>query len=99
MSTIHVELPYHLRTLANAANPVLVEVEQATLQAVLDEVERRYPMLRGTIREHVTLTRRPYLRFFADQRDISLQALNAPLPARVADGVEPLIILGSVAGG
>ena len=100
MSTIRIELPYHLRTLANTTNPLLLEVAApATLQAVLDELELRYPMLRGTIREHVTLTRRPYLRFFATQQDISQQPLDMPLPASVAEGREPLTILGAVAGG
>ncbi|HTD25268.1 MAG TPA: MoaD/ThiS family protein [Terriglobales bacterium] len=77
-----------------------IEVEgQATLRLVLDAIEARYPMLRGTIRDHVTQQRRPYLRFFACEQDLSHESPDALLPASVASGSEPLIILGAIAGG
>jgi molybdopterin synthase sulfur carrier subunit len=98
---VRVVLPYHLRNLAKVAEPE-VEVEVAapvTTRAVLDAVEARYPMLRGTIREHGTLKRRPFLRFFACEEDLSLQSPDAPLPAAVAAGREPFIVLAGIAGG
>jgi hypothetical protein len=79
---------------------VQIEVEAAaTLRSVLDELERRYPMLRGTIRDHVTQQRRPFLRFFACEQDLSHDPTDAPLPESVVSGAEPLIILGAIAGG
>jgi hypothetical protein len=93
-------LPPHLRTLAHVGSEVTVEVEgQATLRLVLDELEARYPMLRGTIRDHVTLQRRPFLRFFACEQDLSHDSPDAPLPGAVVSGKEPLIVLGAIAGG
>jgi molybdopterin synthase sulfur carrier subunit len=97
---IRVVLPPHLRTLAHVGSEVTVEVEgQATLRLVLDELEARYPMLRGTIRDHVTLQRRPFLRFFACEQDLSHDSPDAPLPGAVVSGKEPLIVLGAIAGG
>lgn len=97
---IRVALPQHLRTLAHVGAEVQIEIEgPATLAAVLDALEARYPMLRGTIRDHVTQQRRPFLRFFACEEDISLEPANSPLPAAVASGKEPLLIIGAIAGG
>jgi hypothetical protein len=97
---IRVELPPHLRTLAQVGREVTVEVEgQATLRLVLDELEARYPMLRGTIRDHVTLQRRPFLRFFACEQDLSHDPPDTPLPDAIVSGKEPLIVLGAIAGG
>src|SRR5260370_6006355 len=97
---IRVMLPQHLRTLAGVRGDVEIEVEgPATLRLVLDAIETRYPMLRGTIRDHVTQQRRPYLRFFACEQDLSHESPDAPLPEAVASGAEPLIILGAIAGG
>jgi len=97
---IRVILPQHLRTLARVGSEVTVEVQgQATLRAVLDAVEARYPMLRGTIRDHVTQQRRPFLRFFACEEDLSHEPPDAPLPDAVVSGKEPLVILGAIAGG
>ena len=97
---IRVVLPPHLRTLAHVGSEVTVEVEgQATLRLVLDELEARYPMLRGTIRDHVTLQRRPFLRFFACEQDLSHDSPDMPLPDAIVSGKEPLIVLGAIAGG
>ena len=97
---IRVVLPPHLRTLAHVGSEVTVEVEgQATLRLVLDELEARYPMLRGTIRDHVTLQRRPFLRFFACEQDLSHDPPDTPLPDAIVSGKEPLIVLGAIAGG
>ena len=97
---IRVILPPHLRTLAHTGRELELEVEGlATLRSVLDTIEAQYPMLRGTIRDHVTLQRRPFLRFFACEEDLSHDSHDAPLPAAVASGVEPLVILGAIAGG
>jgi hypothetical protein len=97
---IRVVLPPHLRTLAHVGSEVTVEVEgQVTIRLVLDELEARYPMLRGTIRDHVTLQRRPFLRFFACEQDLSHDSPDAPLPDAIASGKEPLIVLGAIAGG
>src|SRR5207302_6806846 len=97
---IRVVLPPHLRTRAHVGSEVTVEVErQATLRLVLDELEARYPMLRGTIRDHVTLQRRPFLRFFACEQDLSHDSPDTPLPEAIASGKEPLIVLGAIAGG
>jgi molybdopterin synthase sulfur carrier subunit len=97
---IRVVLPAHLRTLAHVDSEVMLAVEgEATLRAVLDELEACYPMLRGTIRDHVTRRRRPYLRFFACEEDFSHELPDAPLPDKVATGVEPFLIVGAMAGG
>ena len=97
---IRVELPYHLRNLAQVDGEVQIEVQgEVTLRAVLDALEVRYPMLRGTIRDHVTGQRRPFLRFFASQEDLSHEPPDAPLPETVASGAEPLLIIGAIAGG
>jgi molybdopterin synthase sulfur carrier subunit len=97
---IRVLLPYHLRTLAKVGAEVQVEVEgPVTTRSVLDALEARYPMLRGTIRDHVTLQRRPMLRFFACDEDISQESPDAPLPDAVASGAEPFFIVGAIAGG
>jgi hypothetical protein len=97
---IRVVLPYHLRNLAQVANEVQLEVEgPITLRSVLNALEARYPMLRGTIRHHETMQRRPFLRFFACEQDLSHEPLDVPLPERVASGEEPFIIIGAIAGG
>lgn len=97
---IRVLLPPHLRTLAKVKDEVELEVVgPATLRSVLDALEARYPVLRGTIRDHVTLQRRPFLRFFACEEDLSHEPPETPLPDAVASGKEPLIILGAIAGG
>jgi hypothetical protein len=97
---IRVVLPYHLRNLAQVANEVQLEVEgPITLRSVLDALEARYPMLRGTIRHHETMQRRPFLRFFACEQDLSHEPPDVPLPERVASGEEPFIIIGAIAGG
>jgi len=101
MSSIRVELPAHLRTLARVpGHEVEIEVPgEPTIRTVLDALEAAYPALRGTIRDHVTLERRAFLRFFACQQDLSHDPVDAPLPTAIASGAEPLIILGAVAGG
>lgn len=97
---IRVVLPFHLQTLAQVDSEVLLEVAgPVTQRAVLDALEARYPMLRGTIREHVTLKRRPLLRFFACEEDLSHDSPDAPLPAAVASGSRPFLIVGAIAGG
>jgi molybdopterin synthase sulfur carrier subunit len=97
---IRVLLPAHLRTLAQVNGEVTVEVNgQVTQRSVLDALEARYPMLRGTIRDHVTQKRRPFLRFFACQEDLSHESPDAPLPDAVATAAEPFLIIGAVAGG
>jgi hypothetical protein len=97
---IRVVLPAHLRTLARVTGDVELEVEgQVTQRAILDALEARYPMLRGTIRDHVTQQRRPFLRFFACGEDLSLEPPDAPLPESVATGREPFFIIGAIAGG
>ena len=97
---IQVVLPAHLRTLARVGGDVSIEVEgPVTLRSVLDALEARYPMLRGTIRDHVTLQRRPFLRFFACQEDLTHESPDAPLPDAVVAGKEPLMIIGAIAGG
>jgi sulfur-carrier protein len=98
--TIRVELPQHLRTLAHVGHEVQLQVEgAATQRSVLDALEARYPMLRGAIRHHVTLERRPFLRFFACEQDLSLESPDAPLPDAVASGKEPFLVIGAIAGG
>ncbi len=97
---ITVVLPAHLRTLAHVTGDVKLEVQgPVTQRSVLDALEARYPMLRGTIRDHVTQERRPFLRFFACEGDLSHESPDAPLPAAVASGAEPLFIIGAIAGG
>lgn len=97
---IRVMLPPHLRTLAKVGSEVQVDVEgQVTQRSVLDALESRYPMLRGTIRDHVTQQRRPFLRFFACEEDLSHESPDAPLPEAVASGKEPLLVVGAIAGG
>ena len=97
---IRVELPQHLRTLAHVGREVQLEVEgPVTLRSVLDALEARYPMLRGTIREHGTQQRRAFLRFFACEEDLSHEPPDSPLPDAVASGKEPFLIIGAIAGG
>jgi molybdopterin synthase sulfur carrier subunit len=97
---IRVIIPAHLRTLAHVDGEVMLEIEgRATQRSVLDALEARYPMLRGTIRDHVTQQRRPYLRFFACEEDLSHESPDAALPEAVATGAEPLLIIGAIAGG
>ena len=97
---IRVVLPPHLKTIARVSGEVQVEIRgRATQRAVLDALEASYPMLRGTIRDHHTLARRPFLRFFACERDLSFQAPDAPLPEAVASGAEPFRVVGALAGG
>jgi molybdopterin converting factor small subunit len=97
---IRVVLPAHLRTLAHVDGEVNLEVEgQATLRAVLNALEARYPMLRGTVRDHVTQQRRPFVRFFACGEDLSHDSPDTPLPDAVASAVEPLLVVGAIAGG
>lgn len=97
---IRVVLPQHLRTLARVGAEVQVEVTgPVTLRTVLDAVEARYPMLQGTIRDHETLERRPFLRYFACEEDWSLEPPDTPLPEKVARAEEPFLVIGAIAGG
>ncbi len=97
---IRVELPAHLRTLAAVDGEVTVDVPgRATIAAVLDAVEAQYPVLRGTIRDHVTHERRPFIRFFACEEDLSLESPDTPVPDAVVRGAEPLLVVGALAGG
>ncbi|MGC1688006.1 MAG: MoaD/ThiS family protein [Candidatus Acidiferrales bacterium] len=97
---IRVELPPHLRGLAHISGEVKLDIQGvATQRSVLDALEERYPMLRGAIRDHITQKRRPFLRFFACGEDLSHEQPDAPLPAAVASGAEPLLIVGAIAGG
>ena len=97
---IRVELPPHLRGLARISGEVQLEIQGvATQRSVLDALEARYPMLCGTIRDHITQKRRPFLRFFACGEDLSHEQPDAPLPDAVASGAEPLLIVGAIAGG
>ena len=99
---IRVILPAHLRTLARVTDEVTLDLPPAaplTRTAVLDALEARYPMLRGTIRDHVTAERRPFLRFFACSRDLTHEPADAPLPGAVASGDEPFLVVGAIAGG
>ena len=97
---IRVVLPYHLRTLAQVGKEVELQAEgPATLGSVLDTLETQYPMLRGTIRDHVAKQRRPFLRFFACGQDLSFEPLDALLPEEIAMGTEPFRIVGAMAGG
>ena len=97
---IRVVLPHHLRTLARVGDEVHVDLNgSATVRAVLDVLEKKYPMLCGTIRDHVTKQRRPLVRFFACGEDISHEPLDTPLPNAIATGAEPFFIMGAIAGG
>lgn len=97
---IRVVLPAHLRTLAHVGDEVMLDVtDEATQRSVLDALEAAYPMLSGTIRDHVTLKRRPYLRFFACEQDLSHEPPDALLPDAVAAGTEPFLVVGAMAGG
>ena len=97
---IRVVLPAHLRTLAHVQGEVKLEVQgQVTLRSVLDALESAYPMLRGTVRDHVTQQRRPFVRFFACEEDLSHESPDAPLPDAVATGAEPFLVVGAIAGG
>jgi sulfur-carrier protein len=97
---IRVMLPQHLRTLAHVGVEVQLDVDGAVTQrSVLDALEAAYPMLRGTIRDHTTLQRRPFLRFFACELDLSHESADSPLPDAIASGAEPLLIIGAIAGG
>lgn len=99
-AAVRIELPAHLRTLAGIGREVTLEMEGAVTQrSVITALEARYPMLRGTIRDQVTQQRRPFLRFFACQEDLTHEPPDAPLPDAVAAGTEPLIVLGAIAGG
>ncbi len=97
---IRVVLPAHLRTLARINGEVTLDLDgPVTQRSILDALETRYPMLRGTIRDHATQQRRPFLRFFACERDLSHESPDAPLPQAVATGAEPFLIVGAMAGG
>ena len=97
---IRVALPFHLRSLAQVGAEVQLDVEgQATQRSVLGALEARYPMLRGTIRDQVSRQRRPFLRFFACEEDLSHDPADRPLPDAVANGAEPLLVVGAMAGG
>ena len=97
---IRVVLPQHLRTLARVDGEVALDVaDPVTVDSVLDTLEAHYPMLRGTIRNHQTKRRRPFIRFFACEQDLSHDSSDTPLPAAVANGAEPVLIVGAMAGG
>ena len=97
---IRVWLPAHLRTLARVGSEVTVEVSgPVTVQSILDALEERYPMLQGTLRDHVTKERRPFVRFFACEEDFSLDPPDTVLPEAIASGAEPFLIVGAIAGG
>jgi len=97
---IQVVLPSHLRALAGVSGDVPVEVDgEVTTRSILDALETRYPMLRGTIREHASGERRPFLRFFACGEDVTHQSPDAPLPREIASGAEPFYVIGAIAGG
>lgn len=100
MPSIRVQLPFHLCTLARVKDEVRVEVaDQPTVKAALDAIEEKFPMLRGTMRDHGTLKRRPFVRFFAAGRDFSLDPPDTPLPPAVVAGEEPFLVIGAIAGG
>jgi hypothetical protein len=100
-NAIRIVLPYHLKVLAGIGGEAVVEVQGpgATLNSVLDALEARYPMLCGTIRDHVTHQRRPFIRFYACEQDFSNDPPDTPLPDAVVSGAEPLLVVGAVAGG
>lgn len=100
MAMITVVLPQHLRTLAHVSGDVQLDVPAPmTMRSLFDALEARYPMLRGTVREHGTLERRAYVRFFACEQDLSLESPDTPLPDAVVSGKEPFFIIGAIAGG
>ncbi len=100
LRSIRVEIPHHLRTLAQVSGDLRLDIDEPiTLRRVLDALEARFPVLRGTIRDQQTLVRRPFLRFFACQEDLSHDSPDTPLPGAVAEGREPLLIIGAIAGG
>lgn len=97
---IRVQLPYHLRNLASVGREVTLEVDPpVTQRSILDALEKAYPMLSGTIRDHVTKKRRPFVRFFACKMDLSDESPDAPVPEQVATGREPYVVIGAIAGG
>ena len=97
---VRVELPFHLRKLADVGNEVTVDISGAvTPRAIIDAIEARYPMLRGTIRDYATSQRKPFLRFFACEEDLSFAPIDAPLPDAIASGAEPFMIVGALSGG
>ena len=97
---IRVAMPAHLRTLAGVSGDVTLEIDgEVTRRSILDALERQYPMLRGTIREHVSGERRPFLRFFACGEDVTHKSPDDPLPPEIASGAEPFFVIGAIAGG
>lgn len=97
---VRVAIPYHLRTLAQIAGEVDLDVpEPVTIARTLDALEAKYPMLRGTIRDHGTMNRRPFIRYFACEQDLSTAPTDTVLPARIATGAEPFLVVGAIAGG
>ena len=97
---IRVQIPFHLRTLAGITGEVQLELEPPiTQRSVLDALEERYPVLKGTIRDHITFRRRPFIRFYACEQELSHESLDAPLPDAVAAGKEPYLVIGAIAGG
>ncbi len=97
---IRVVIPGHLRSLAGVDGEIAVDVSSpVTIESVVDAIEHRYPMLRGTIRHHVTKVRRPFIRFFACEEDLSLQPTDRPLPDPIVSGAEPFLVVGAIAGG
>jgi len=97
---VRVVIPYHLRTLSQVNGELRLDVQTpVTQKTILDAVEEKYPMLRGTIRDHLTLKRRAFLRYYACQQDLSLEELDAPVPAAVAAGQEPFLVISAIAGG
>ena len=97
---VRVELPYHLQQLAQIGREVTIDLDgDVTPRRIIDALESRYPMLRGTIRDYATDRRRPFLRFFACEQDVSFAGLDTPLPAAVASGTEPFMIIGAISGG
>ena len=98
---IRVVLPAHLRTLARVSGEVQIQVQSSpiTLGSVLDALEAKYPVLRGSIRDHVTLRRRPFVRFFACEQDLSHEPADTPLPDPIVSGTEPFLVIGAMAGG
>ncbi len=100
MSTVKLLLPGHLRTLARVMGDIELAVDGAvTLRTTLDALEEKYPALLGTLRDHVSKQRRPFIRFFACERDLSFDSIDAPLPEAVVNGLEPLLVVGAIAGG
>ncbi len=100
MGVIRVVMPAHLRTLAGVTGDVSIEVDgEVTRRSILNALEKQYPMLRGTIREHVSGERRPFLRFFACNEDVTHESPDAPLPQEIASGAEPFYVIGAIAGG